>query len=523
MFKCERPEKRHKFTVPSSFKFLSVLLLFSPILVILHPSVLPPAAQVQGLSASGEGSFIVNNTGNMSTPETSSTTNTSSSPSMDQTLSLQSFIGTGGNNISNNIDSYISFLTYENPIYEISIEYPSSWTYREPEDESSANTTIFSIVDIAPPIPEDPNIATNFQIGIEDLENPISLDQYARTVINSYRGNLNFSLISVDDNSTLSGRSAYEIVFTDVTEDGIERKSIERGIVDEVNNRAYYIAFNTETSMYEKFLPIVQTMIDSFKLNTSGLSSMENLDSTTGLDNDSSITDSMPLDDAIPFLDEQPPLPFSSSSSSAMDFQLFMDSFANSIFNGTSIFGGVGTSMVNGVKVSGIISDSSRSRLSVTLSGTPTQMLGTNNTTGLTNDTTSTVTTTNAEPLNSVSVIAMRIPINLADILSLAQASSSQGLDGGMMTEDMGFNEDSIFPSDSFNPFLLLSSMQIGSSSLTNADWSVPQTVTMNLVGGNYNQEQQQQSNSANNTSAADLLFVSVIPYTGSDNNSISP
>lgn len=80
MFKCERPEKRHKFTVPSSFKFLSVLLLFSPILVILNPSVLPPAAKVQGLSASGEGSFIVNNTGNMSTPETSSTTNTSSSP-----------------------------------------------------------------------------------------------------------------------------------------------------------------------------------------------------------------------------------------------------------------------------------------------------------------------------------------------------------------------------------------------------------------------------------------------------------
>jgi hypothetical protein len=99
----------------------------------------------------------------------------------------------------------------------------------------------------------------------------------------------------------------------------------------------------------------------------------------------------------------------------------------------------------------------------------------------------------------------------------------TKGLDGNMMTEDMGFNEDSNFPSDSFNPFSLLSSMQIGSSSLTNADWSVPQTVTMNLVGGNYNQEQQQQSNSANNTSAADLLFVSVIPYTGSDSNSISP
>jgi hypothetical protein len=67
-----------------------------------------------------------------------------------------------------------------------------------------------------------------------------------------------------------------------------------------------------------------------------------------------------------------------------------------------------------------------------------------------------------------VSVIAMRIPINLVDILSLAQASSSQGLDNDMMTEDLVFNEDSIFPSDGFNPFSLLCSMEIGSSNLTN-------------------------------------------------------
>lgn len=441
---------------------------------------------------------------------------------MDQTLSLRSFIGVGGSNLSNNNDSNISFLTYENPIYGISIEYPSAWTYQEPEEESSANTTIFSIVDIAPPISEDPNVATNFQMGIENLQSPISLDQYARTVINSYRGNLNFSLISVDLNSTLSGRPAYQIIFTDVTEDGIERKSIERGTVDEVNNRVYYVAFNTETSMYEKFLPIVRTMMNSLKLDTSNMSSMENLDSTTSLGNDSSITDSMPLDDAIPFLNEQPSLPFSSSPSSSMDFELFMESFTNSIFNGTSIFGGVGASMVNGVKVSGISLDSNKSRLLVTLSGTPTQLLGRNNNTSLTNDTTSTTTTTNAESLNSVTVIAMRIPINLADILTLAQASSSQSLDNDMMTEDMGFNEDSIFPSDSFNPFSLLSGMQIGSSSLTNADWSVPQTVAMNLVGGSNNYEQQQQYYS-NNTSTTDLLFVSVIPYTGSDNNSALP
>jgi len=126
-----------------------------------------------------------------------------------------------------------------------------------------------------------------------------------------------------------------------------------------------------------------------------------------------------------------------------------------------------------------------------------------------------TAITTNAESTNSVSVIAMRIPINTADILSLAQASSSQGLDSSMMTGGMGFNQDSVFPSDSFNPFSLLSNLQIGSSSITNADWSVPQTVTMDLVGGNNNQEQKQPY--SNYTSAADFVLVSVIPYTGLD------
>ena len=58
----------------------------------------------------------------------------------------------------------------------------------------------------------------------------------------------------------------------------------------------------------------------------------------------------------------------------------------------------------------------------------------------------------------------------------------------------------------------MLSDLQIGSSSITDADWSVPQTVTMDLVGGNNNQEQRQPY--SNNISAADFLFISVIPYT---------
>ena len=152
-------------------------------------------------------------------------------------------------------------------------------------------------------------------------------------------------------------------------------------------------------------------------------------------------------------------LPFSDSTSSEMNFNMFMESFVNSIFNGSSIFGGVGTSMVNGVKVSGIALNNNGT-LSVTLSRSPEVPTG-DSTTNMINNSVSTSAST--KPLDSVSVIATRIPINVADILSLAALSSSQGMDNNMMMGDMGFN-----------PFSILSSMQIGSNTITNVDWSVP-------------------------------------------------
>jgi hypothetical protein len=223
--------------------------------------------------------------------------------------------------------------------------------------------------------------------------------------------------------------------------------------------------------------------------------------------------------------DQVSSMPFSSSSSpsSTMDFDLFLDSFANSIFNGTSTFGGVGTSIVNGIEVSGITIDKSQNRLSVILSNTATEVGIDNNITGTETTTTASTSPTTAAS-NSVSVIAMRIPINIADILSMAAASSSNDNVLVNATGDFGENQDDSFSPDSFSPFSLLSNLQIGSSILIDVDWSEPQMVTMDLVGGSgsrgtsQEQEEQPQLNSDNITTA-DFVLVSVIPYTGLVNN----
>jgi hypothetical protein len=223
--------------------------------------------------------------------------------------------------------------------------------------------------------------------------------------------------------------------------------------------------------------------------------------------------------------DQVSSMPFSSSSSpsSTMDFDLFLDSFANSIFNGTSTFGGVGTSIVNGIEVSGITIDKSENRLSVILSNTATEVGIDNNITGTETTTTASTSPTTAAS-NSVSIIAMRIPINIADILSMAAASSSNDNVLVNATGDFGENQDDSFSPDSFSPFSLLSNLQIGSSILIDVDWSEPQMVTMDLVGGSgsrgtsQEQEEQPQLNSDNMTTA-DFVLVSVIPYTGLVNN----
>lgn len=227
-----------------------------------------------------------------------------------------------------------------------------------------------------------------------------------------------------------------------------------------------------------------------------------------------------PFGQSLPYGEEQdvPSLP---SSSSTMDFGMFMDSFANSIFNGTSTFAGVGTSIVDDVEVSGISLDKSQNQLAVTLSHSATQVEGSNNNLASTD---TTIAQSGISDFNSVSVIAMRIPISTSDILSIAGSSpsSSSNLNtlNGEIEENTIENGFSSFSSDSFDPFSLLSSLQIGSGTLIDVDWSEPQTVTMELIGSAIT-NQELRLNSANAT-MTDFVLVSVIPYTGVGNTTIA-
>jgi hypothetical protein len=207
----------------------------------------------------------------------------------------------------NRTNSTVSnFLTYVNPTFDFKIDYPSDWSYQQYDIDPLSNETIHTLVDITPPISEDPNVVTNFYVGIEEFQDLPSLDNYARNGISAYRSsNQNFSLVSVaiannssNANLTLSGKPSYQIVFTDFA-NGIQRKSIDRGILDEHNKRSYWLIFNTEISKYDKLLPVVQRMIQSFEFNNVTIPNQRNTTEGFKDNGDTPVNSSNSMDNSV--------------------------------------------------------------------------------------------------------------------------------------------------------------------------------------------------------------------------------
>ena len=196
----------------------------------------------------------------------------------------------------------------------------------------------------------------------------------------------------------------------------------------------------------------------------------------------------------------QPTMSSSGLGNSGMDFGSM--NFANNIFNSSSVLGTVGMSMVDGVKVTGVnvLQNNEVSvmlRHIITKPGNNTTLPG------------------------SVTVTALRVPMNLRDLMSIASAvaagsnrtANSGGNNMNMMGSSMqGYGSAVGNPTSLMNnPLAFLKDIQIGSSNIVNANWLLPQSVTMGLVGMGSSSNKLSSSLSPQ---TADFIIVSVIPFT---------
>jgi hypothetical protein len=151
------------------------------------------------------------------------------------------------------------FLSYENPIYGVKMQYPYDWKVNL-ADARGQVANFFS-----------PN-SEAVQIGIEGLNySGFPLNDYLTRAIDGYKLHPqtfpDFQLISSDTNGILAGRPGYTLVGTFYDFNAIEgrRNIYEIGTV--IDNKAYHIRYFADKTKYFEWLPTAQHMINSLEIS----------------------------------------------------------------------------------------------------------------------------------------------------------------------------------------------------------------------------------------------------------------
>jgi hypothetical protein len=197
---------------------------------------------------------------------------------------------------------------------------------------------------------------------------------------------------------------------------------------------------------------------------------------------------------------QQPTIGSSSKDSSAAPSNLNSAKLLNRLEKIPSLSNIVGVSMVNGIKVSGInVGDTD---LSVTLRR-QIDTTANNNTTG------------NMSSSLPVTVIATKLPItNLSAVLSTVAASTdlavaTQNSANPMDAATGQIGSNAAIQSNAFQILSLLKNIQIGTASIVNSNWTLPQTVSMGFLG---------LGNRIAASAPSDFVLVVVVPFQGISN-----
>jgi hypothetical protein len=94
----------------------------------------------------------------------------------------------------------------------------------------------------------------------------MTLEEYAEQVIEYNNDSLRaFDLLDVDtDSIILAGHPGYRIIYASLSQNGSIIKQMEIGTL--IDNRVYYLIYYAELEKYDDFLPVIQEMINSFKI-----------------------------------------------------------------------------------------------------------------------------------------------------------------------------------------------------------------------------------------------------------------
>ena len=155
-----------------------------------------------------------------------------------------------------------TYLTYENSTYGITIKYPHNWSIIGSAGIEDNDVNIVAFL--------SPNQTDNALVEVhqDKLGNGnTDIAAYLSSVISSYKNALHdFKVIESNTNSLIAGNKAYKLTFAYTTGDGFKMKDMESGTI--IGDRVYYINYDGKESVFDNYMPILKSMIDSFKVTT---------------------------------------------------------------------------------------------------------------------------------------------------------------------------------------------------------------------------------------------------------------
>jgi eukaryotic-like serine/threonine-protein kinase len=153
-----------------------------------------------------------------------------------------------------------NLLSYENSTYGIKLQYPSSWDKQENGTKQDTETDLVTFY------PQSTNSNASLDISIDNIsdEKGTSVGQYANDGISDLKQSLkNFKLVGSSTNSVLAGLPAYNSTYTYV-DGNVVLKDMEIGTIK--GNNVYIVTYEAGINEYDKYLPVIQKVINSLQV-----------------------------------------------------------------------------------------------------------------------------------------------------------------------------------------------------------------------------------------------------------------
>jgi hypothetical protein len=176
-------------------------------------------------------------------------------------------IGEGQNLTEPSVPQVEEWLLYENATYNVQMQYPSSWTQAHTD---AIPDRFIQVSDFFSPTEADGSSAS-FRISIDDSPQSSNIEDYLEESISIFGASASyqdFNVVESATNATLAGMPAYTIVATYTDPTLGPRMTLETGTIFE--DEVYYLSYFADSQDYERYLPIIQEMIDSFEIEGSG-------------------------------------------------------------------------------------------------------------------------------------------------------------------------------------------------------------------------------------------------------------